>query len=157
LAQLLGAGTAGLLLRALAGRAGDLGVTTSHIPAAQALIVEILLSGLLVTVILSVSTRETLTDTDAALPVGFTIALDGLVGGPLTGASMNPARSLGPVHAGGPAEHIWLYLAGPVFGALAAVAIVYAVHGRYSEAEAAKAAGDSTKDEEERTEDTADE
>jgi hypothetical protein len=88
--------------------------------------------------------------------VGFTIVLDGLVGGPLTGASMNPARSLGPVLAGGPAEHIWLYLAGPVLGALAAVAIVYAVHGRYSEAEVEKAAGDSTKHEEERNEDAAD-
>jgi aquaporin Z len=61
----------------------------------------------------------------------------------------NPARSLGPVLAGGPAQHLWLYLVGPVLGALAAVALVYAVHGRYSEAEVEKAEGDSTKDEQE--------
>jgi aquaporin NIP len=68
----------------------------------------VLLTALLVTVILSVSTRESLTGTDAALPVGFAIVVCGLVGGPLSGASMNPARSLGPVLAGGPAEHVWL-------------------------------------------------
>jgi len=102
LAQLLGGVAAGWLLRALAGPIIVRGVTTPHIPPAQALVIEFLLTGLLVTVILSVSTREGLTGTDAALPVGFTIVVDGLVGGPLTGASMNPARSLGPVLAGGP-------------------------------------------------------
>jgi aquaporin Z len=147
LAQLLGAVLAGLLLRALAGLRGNLGVSTPHIGEAKALLIEALLTLLLVTVILSVATRETLTGMDAAIAVGFTIALDGLVAGQLTGASMNPARSLGPVLAGGSAQHLWLYLIGPMLGALAAVALVYAVHGRYSEAEVEKAEGDSTKDE----------
>jgi aquaporin Z len=148
-AQLLGAVTAAWLIRALAGKVGDLGANTPRIADNKAMIVELLLTALLVTVILSVSTRESLTGTDAALPVGFTIALDGLVGGPLTGASMNPARSLGPVLAGAPANYIWIYLLGPLLGALIAVAIVYAIHGRYSEAEVEKAEGDSTKDEQE--------
>jgi aquaporin Z len=100
-AQVLGAAAAGWLLRALAGPASNLGVDTPHIPPAQAVFVELLLTALLVTVILSVSTRESLTGTNAALPVGFTIMVDGFIGGPLTGASMNPARSLGPVLAGG--------------------------------------------------------
>jgi hypothetical protein len=57
-------------------------------------------------------------------------------------------RSLGPVLAGGPSEYIWIYMVGPILGAVTAVVIVYAVHGRYSEAEAEKAEGDSTKHEE---------
>jgi aquaporin Z len=62
---------------------------------------------------------------------------------------MNPARSLGPVLAGAPATYVWIYLLGPLLGALIAVAIVYAIHGRYSEAKVEKAEGDSTKDEQE--------
>jgi aquaporin Z len=147
-AQLLGATAAALLLRAFAGLTGNLGVNVPHVTVPTALAVEALLTVLLVTVILSVSSRESLTGTAAAVPVGLTIALDGLVAGPLTGASMNPARSLGPVIAGGPGEHVWLYVVGPLLGALVAVAIVYAVHGRYSEAEAKDAEGESTRREE---------
>jgi aquaporin Z len=149
-AQVLGAAAAGWMLRALVGPASSLGVNTPHIPPAQAVFVELLLTALLVTVILSVSTRESLTGTNAALPVGFTIMVDGFIGGPLTGASMNPARSLGPVLAGGPPQYIWIYLVGPALGALTAVVIVYVVHGKYSEAEVHDAVGDSTKGEEER-------
>ena len=56
--------------------------------------------------------------------IGLTITLDILVGGPISGAAMNPARHLGPALMGGPTEHIWLYWLGPVVGAVLA-ALVY--------------------------------
>jgi aquaporin Z len=66
---------------------------------------------------------------NAALAVGGTIALDGLVAEPLTGASMNPARSLGPAIAAGDLSNAWIYVVGPIVGVLLAVAVTTAVHG----------------------------
>lgn len=56
--------------------------------------------------------------------IGLTVTLDILMGGPISGAAMNPARHLGPALMGGPTEHIWLYWLGPVVGAVLA-ALVY--------------------------------
>lgn len=102
--QLVGAPGAGLTLRGLFGAVGDLGANRPHVPSATALAVEALLTAFLVAVILQVATRENLVGPEAAIPVGLTIAVDGLLGIHVTGASMNPARSLGPVLAGGPSE-----------------------------------------------------
>jgi aquaporin NIP len=65
----------------------------------------------------------------AAIAIGGTVGLDAMFGGPITGASMNPARSLGPAIAAGDFTSIWVYLAAPIAGA-AAAAITYQVVSR---------------------------
>ena len=74
-------------------------------------------------VILAVATDARAVTQLAALAIGGTVALDALFGGPVSGASMNPARTLGPVIAGGPTEALWVYLAAPLVGAAGAVGL----------------------------------
>ena len=69
---------------------------------------------MLMLVIMAVATDERVPEGTAALAVGATVALCALVGGPLTGASMNPARSLGPALAGGGWDGHWIYWVAPV-------------------------------------------
>src|SRR5207244_3510510 len=96
MAQVAGACTAAAVLRALFGLVGDLGMTLPRSGGDdQALVMEVILSGLLVFVVVNTATRHSLIGNDTALAVGATIALCGLFGGPVSGASMNPARSLG--------------------------------------------------------------
>ena len=71
------------------------------------------MSALLMLVILSVATDTRAAGAPAAIAIGATIALDALFGGPLTGASMNPARSFGPALVSGQWQDFWVYLAGP--------------------------------------------
>ena len=75
-----------------------------------------ILSFILIFVILNVSTGHMEKGIMAGVAVGGTVALDALFGGPLTGASMNPARSLGPALASGNLERLWIYLTAPVVG-----------------------------------------
>lgn len=64
----------------------------------------------------------------AGAAVGAVVAFEALFGGPVSGASMNPARSVGPAVVGGRLEHLWLYLVGPFTGAILAVFAWRAVH-----------------------------
>ena len=68
-------------------------------------------------VILAVATDTRAQGQLAAIAIGGTIGLDALFGGPITGASMNPARSLAPAIAGGPTDALWVYLTAPLVGA----------------------------------------
>jgi len=68
-------------------------------------------------VITAVATDVRAVGEAAALAIGGTVALDALVGGPITGASMNPARSLGPALVAGELDSIWVYVAAPLLGA----------------------------------------
>lgn len=116
--QLAGAVLAALLLWVIwPGQPADLGATVPSIAAGRALIVELVMSGLLMLVILSVATDTRAVGAPAALAIGATIALDALFGGPLTGASMNPARSFAPALVSGQWRDFWVYLAGPLLGA----------------------------------------
>ncbi len=128
-AQLLGALGAGGMLALLFGGAVDGAVTRPHVPAVTAAIVEVFLGWLLLTVILGTADRFRIVGPNAALAVGGTIALCGLIAEPLTGASMNPARSLGPAIVAGQLGDAWIYLVGPFAGMLLAVAFTTAVHG----------------------------
>jgi aquaporin NIP len=83
----------------------------------QSLILEALLTALLMFVILGVSTGAREKGITAGIVVGSVIALEAMFAGPITGASMNPARSLGPAVVSGHFASLWLYLAGPVLGA----------------------------------------
>lgn len=83
----------------------------------QSLVLEFLLTALLMFAILGVSTGAREKGITAGIVVGSVIALEALFAGPITGASMNPARSLGPALISGKLASLWIYLAGPILGA----------------------------------------
>jgi glycerol uptake facilitator-like aquaporin len=72
----------------------------------------------------------------AAIAIGATVGLDALFGGPVTGASMNPARSFGPALAAGEWSRFWIYVAGPLIGAAVGAFAYQAVRGDAVRAEA---------------------
>jgi MIP family channel proteins len=119
-AQTGGAIAASLVSKAALGAVGSLGATLPALPTAAALGVEWVLSFVLMFVIMAVATDDRVTDGFAALAVGLTVGFCALVGGPLTGASMNPARSLGPAVAGNLWSGHWLYWLAPITGMMAA-------------------------------------
>ena len=129
LAQLVGAVAGALVVRLLLGSAVEAGVSTPRVSLSSAVGFETVLTLLLVTVILGTADRARIVGADAALAVGATIALCGLVALPLEGASMNPARSLGPALVSGQLSDLWIYVIGPFVGAALAVAVNLVVHG----------------------------
>jgi aquaporin Z len=127
--QLLGAVLAALVLRGLFGTAGHLGATIPHFGTGTSLIMETVLTFLLITVVLGTATNHMLVGHNAALAVGGTIALAGLFAAPISGASMNPARSLGPSLVSGQVGTAWIYIVGPLIGTLLAVGIAWLLRG----------------------------
>jgi aquaporin NIP len=116
-AQLTGAALAGLLLVAVwPAKPGHLGANAIGIGAGSALIVETVLSALLMFVIMAVATDTRAVGAAAAIAIGGTVLLDILVGGGVSGASMNPARSFGPALASGAWAHFWIWVVGPLGG-----------------------------------------
>ena len=91
--------------------APDLGATGG-------LVVELVLTFMLMLIIVGVATDARAVGNLAGLAIGATVALAALVGGPLTNASMNPARTLGPNLVAGVDTHLWIYIVGPVLGAV---------------------------------------
>jgi MIP family channel proteins len=123
-AQVAGATLGALALRVTLGADADLGVTQPSGGELQALAWEALLTFFLMLVITAVATDTRAVGEAAALAIGGTVALGALVGGPISGASMNPARSIGPALVSGELDALWVYLVSPVIGAIAA-ALVY--------------------------------
>lgn len=117
IAQTAGALTAAFVLRVSFGPAVPLGVTTPAGSDVQAFAWEAILTLFLVLVITAVATDTRAIGEAAALAIGGTVALGALVGGPISGASMNPARSIGPALVAGDTSHLLVYLAGPLLGA----------------------------------------
>jgi MIP family channel proteins len=115
-AQLAGALCAALLLRASLGNIAHVGATFPSGSDGQSFLWETVMSAFLMFVILAVATDTRAVGEAAAIAVGGTIALDALFGGPISGASMNPARSLAPGLVSGDLHAIWIYLAAPVLG-----------------------------------------
>jgi aquaporin NIP len=131
-AQLLGGVVAALVLRGSLGLIGGLGATTPSGSDRQAFLWELVLTAFLMLVILAVATDTRAQGQLAAIAIGATVGLDAMFGGPITGASMNPARSLAPAIAGGPTDGLWVYLAAPVAGAaLATAAYAYLAATRH--------------------------
>ncbi len=122
-AQSLGALAASGLLRILFPSDRLLGATLPAGPAMQSFILEVVLTALLMLVILSVSTGAKEKGITAGIAIGAVIALEAMFAGPICGASMNPARSFAPALVSGHLEHLWIYLAAPVLGALLAVPV----------------------------------
>jgi glycerol uptake facilitator-like aquaporin len=104
-------------LRVLLGPVANLGATLPAAGAGQAFGVEILLTAVLMFVITAVATDTRAVGELAAVAIGATVALDALWGGPLSGASMNPARSFGPALVTGVWQDQWVYWVGPLLGA----------------------------------------
>jgi aquaporin Z len=127
LAQTAGALGGSLLLRLLFPAARGLGATLPAGPVGQSFGLEIILTLLLMLVVLRVSTGAQEKGITAGLVVGSLVTLEALVAGPICGASMNPARSLGPALVNGQLQHLWVYLTAPVLGALLAVPLARAV------------------------------
>ncbi|MEP6688472.1 MAG: MIP family channel protein [Gemmatimonadales bacterium] len=119
-AQCVGATAASFTLRAMLGPAGRMGATLPALPVAAAFGIEWLLSFALMFVIMAVATDSQVADGFAPLAVGLTVGFCALMAGPLTGASMNPARSLGPALAGGLWRAHWIYWVAPVTAMVAA-------------------------------------
>lgn len=121
LSQFLGAFAASGLLRGLFPGDAGLGATRPAGAEWQSFVLEIVLTWFLMTVILGVSTGAKEKGLLAGVAVGAVIALEAMFAGPITGASMNPARSLAPAVVSGNLASLWVYLAAPVLGALLAV------------------------------------
>ena len=120
-AQLAGGFAASLVHRALFGDVAHLGATLPVGSASQSFGLEIVLTLLLMVVITSVATDTRAVGQAAAIAIGGTIGLAALCAGPISGASMNPARSLAPAIVSGTWQEQWLYVAGPAIGAVAGV------------------------------------
>lgn len=122
--QILGAITASVILLLVLGDVADLGATTpavkNGITDLQAFSIEILLTFFLMFVIMSVATDVRSVGQIAAVAIGATVGLEALFAGPITGASMNPARSLGPAIVGWTWSSQWVYVLAPIIGASAA-------------------------------------
>jgi len=141
-AQLLGATLAALFLLAVFGNVEHLGATLpghGYHPW-QALLMEIVLTGTLVSVILGTASSAQNVGTLGALAVGGYIALAGLWSAPVSGTSMNPARSFGPALVAGDWTAYWVYLAGPLIGAGIAVGCALILRGSGGDLAARKAA-----------------
>jgi aquaporin Z len=141
-AQLLGATLACLFLLAVFGNVHHLGAT---LPGAgykpwQALLMEIALTGGLVSVILGTASEAQNVGLFGAFGVGGYIALAGLWAAPVSGTSMNPARSFGPALVSGDWTAYWAYVVGPLIGAMIALGCAWILRGRGGDATARAAA-----------------
>ena len=129
-AQIAGAVAAAGLLRLLFGGAIESAISRPKlVDAPTAVVLEVVLTLLLVTVILGTADRFRVVGPNAAFAVAATIALCGLIALPIEGASMNPARSLGPALVAGRLGDVWIYLVGPTLGAAVAVILTGFLHG----------------------------
>src|SRR5439155_4817671 len=140
IAQLVGSTLAVLLLRAIFGNVGMLGATEPGpgISDWQAVVVEFVLTAGLVSTILGTASKAQNLGPISAFGVGAYIILAGLWSSPISGASMNPARSFGPDLVLWNFSNYWVYVVGPIAGALLAVGIAYILRGQRSGIQAAQ-------------------
>ncbi len=136
-AQCLGAlAGAGLLAAVWPSHPAELGTTLPGIGAGSALVYEAVLTAFLMFVIMAVATDTRAVGAGAAIAIGGTVGLGALFGGPITGASMNPARSIGPAFVSGELGDLWIYLVGPIVGASLGALAYQAVRGAHPRPEA---------------------
>lgn len=130
-AQLAGAATGAFALRGIFGELIRHGTTEPKPPFGnfQAFCTEAMLTSILLFVILATADQKAVVGKNAALAVGGVVAMCGLAFSPVSGASMNPARSFGPMIASAHFEGWWIYSAGPLIGAAIAVAVAHVLLG----------------------------
>jgi MIP family channel proteins len=137
-AQLAGALAAAALLAAIwPSQPAALGTTMPSVGAGSAFVYETVLTAFLMFVIMAVATDTRAVGAAAAIAIGGTVGLDALFGGPVTGASMNPARSIGPALVSGHLDDLWIYIAAPVLGAAIGALAYQLVRGEQTVALAA--------------------
>lgn len=127
--QIAAAVTAAAVLRASLGNLAAIGGTTPAGSQAQSFLWEIVLSFFLMFVIMAVATDTRAVGEAAAIAIGGTVALAALVGGPVSGASMNPARSIGPALVAGDLDSLWIYLTAPLAGAALGALVYQGIRG----------------------------
>jgi MIP family channel proteins len=127
--QFLGAIVASGSLKILFSEPNNLGITQPGSVAMQSFGLEVVMSFLLMFVILNVSMDHKEKGMIAGVAIGGVIALESLFGGPISGASMNPARSLGPAILSGNLSNLWIYLIAPFIGTLLAVPVWRLIQG----------------------------
>ena len=116
-AQFIGALTAAAILRGSLGNIAHVGATLPSGSQAQSFLWELIMTAFLMFVIMAVATDTRAVGEAAAIAIGGTVGLDAMFGGPISGASMNPMRSLGPALVSGDLYALWLYIVAPVLGA----------------------------------------
>jgi MIP family channel proteins len=128
-AQLVGALAAAAILRGSLGNVADVGATLPSGSEGQAFLWELILTFFLMFVIMAVATDTRAVGEAAAIAIGGTVGLDAMFGGPISGASMNPARSIGPALVSGNLHALWLYIVAPICGASLAALTYQFVRG----------------------------
>jgi aquaporin NIP len=128
-AQFSGAVAASVALRLLFGDVAHLGTTLPSGSVRQSFGLEVVLTFFLMFVIISVATDTRAVGQAAAIAIGGTVGLEALFAGPISGASMNPARSLAPALVSGTWQDQWIYLVAPVIGAVAGALVYQLVRG----------------------------
>ncbi len=131
-AQLTGAVAAAAILLGSLGDLANLGATLPSGSDGQAFLWELVLTFFLMFVIMAVATDTRAVGEAAAIAIGGTVGLDAMFGGPITGASMNPARSLGPALVSGDLTSIWIYLLAPLVGAALGALAYQLIRGQAS-------------------------
>lgn len=121
LAQCIGAILAAILLLILFPNNEYLGTTLPQIDVWRVFLFEVILTFFLMLVIINVSTGSKESGIMAGIAIGGIVWLEAQFAGPITGASMNPARSIGPAIVSGHIEHLWIYIFAPILGAILAV------------------------------------
>jgi aquaporin Z len=133
LSQCCGAILASVVVHLLFPTDASLGTTIPSGSAVQSWMLEVLLTAMLMFVILGVSTGSREQGGTAGLAIGAVVALEALIGGPISGASMNPARSLAPAIVSLDLDCVWIYLTAPFVGAVLGVFVFRCVHGPCSD------------------------
>ena len=121
IAQILGAFVASLILCFLFPTSETLGATIATVDVWRAFVLELLLTFFLMVVIINVSTGSKEIGIVAGIAIGGVVLLEAMFAGPITNASMNPARSIAPAIVSGNLQHLWMYITAPILGALLAV------------------------------------
>jgi len=121
IAQILGAFSASLILWFLFPSSEILGATIPTVDVWRAFVLEFLLTFFLMVVIINVSTGSKEIGPVAGIAIGAVVLLEAMFAGPITNASMNPARSIAPAFVSGNLQHLWMYIIAPILGALLAV------------------------------------
>ena len=150
IAQCLGSLVAAFTLYQLFGNVEHLGATIPHHGILQSVVLEAVLTTFLVTVVVGTATDGKIVGHNAGIAVGGTVALCGMIGAPISGASMNPALSFGPSLLSGNFGTYWVYVLGPLTGTLLAVGLNFLTQGEASAQEQEAASGSGARPEHER-------
>lgn len=130
LSQLLGALSASLVLHLLFPADQYLGATLPVGTAMQSFVLEFIMTFFLMLVIINVATGSKEQGMFAGLAIGSTVLLEAMFAGPVSGASMNPARSFAPALISGTFDHLWIYIVAPISGAALAIPVFNVLHSK---------------------------